>query len=330
MKTNQGFFIILALILTIFPITARAGEQGIHTVSATAVADEKAVFATVESINVIPARARNNGTVAELKIHEGDRVEQGQVIALVGDEKLALQVDAIESRIAGLEAQLKQAQIDLDRVTPLVPSGAAPKSSLDQARTAYTVADNSLKTASSERDVIRRQMQEGEVLAPVAGRVLKIPVTAGTVVLPGETIAMVAEENYVLRLRVPERHAISLKLGDPVRLDTPELGERAASTGKIVKIYPQIEQGRVIADAEVEGLGSYFVGERVRVWISGGQRSAIILPDGYITTRFGTDYARIRQSSGSVMDVPVQRGQSVASGVEILSGLKMGDVLVKP
>ena len=45
------------------------------------VTDEKAVFATIETANVVPARARAGGTIAELKVRQGDHVEQGQVIA---------------------------------------------------------------------------------------------------------------------------------------------------------------------------------------------------------------------------------------------------------
>ena len=61
----------------------------------------------------------------------------------------------------------------------------------------------------------------------------------------------------------------SLKAGDPIRIDGDELGTAAPRFGKIGLVYPQIEDGRVVADAIVEGLGDYFVGERVRVWICG-------------------------------------------------------------
>ena len=45
------------------------------------------------------------------------------------------------------------------------------------------------------------------MLAPIAGRVCAVPLTEGTVVLTGETVATIAEANFVLRLSVPERHA---------------------------------------------------------------------------------------------------------------------------
>ena len=73
-----------------------AHSDASFTVALTLVADEKAVFATVESINVVPARARIGGTVAELKVKEGDRVGAGQIVATIGDEKLVLQMKALD------------------------------------------------------------------------------------------------------------------------------------------------------------------------------------------------------------------------------------------
>lgn len=311
-----------------------AFAQGSFVVAPKSVADEKAVFATVESANVVPARARIGGTVVELAVKEGDRVTQGQVIATVGDEKLALQMKSLDAQIMGLDAQFAQAQSDLTRAEDLFSRGTIPKTRLDEARTAFNVATNALKARTAERSVLQQQVTEGNVLAPTSGRVLKKPVTAGAVILPGETVATVAEQNFILRLRVPERHARFLKAGDPVRIDGEEFGKNGAQFGTIRLVYPQIEDGRVIADAVVAGLGDYFVNERIRVWVSAGERSSIIVPGSLIITRFGIDYARVRKDT-NVIDVPVQRGREVPrpdmpDALEILSGLIAGDVLVRP
>jgi hypothetical protein len=56
---------------------------------------------------------------------------------------------------------------------------------------------------------------------------------AERVVLPGDPVAHIAEQNFVLRLRVPGRHADFLKAGDPLRVDAEELGESDARFGTI-------------------------------------------------------------------------------------------------
>ena len=285
------------------------------------------------------ARARIGGTVANLAVKDGDSVKQGQVVAAIGDEKLALQMKSLDAQIAGLEAQVAQTQTDLTRSEDLFSRGTIPRTRLDEARTAFNVASNALKSRTAERSVIQQQVTEGSVLAPASGRVLKVPVTVGSVILPGETVATVAVENYVLRLRVPERHARVLKVGDTVRIDNGELGTGPAKNsqqfGTIRLVYPQIEDGRVIADATAAGLGDYFVGERIRVWVSAGERTSIIVPGAFIVTRFGIDYARVGKDAKTAIDVPVQRGRDqprpeMPDALEILSGLKAGDVLVQP
>ena len=325
--------ILVATALTLFAQAALAEQT--FVVAPKTVADEKAVFATVESTNVVPARARIGGTVVQLAVKEGDGVKQGQILATVGDEKLALQMKSLDAQIAGLESQLAQTQTDLTRGEDLFSRGTIPKTRLDEARTAFNVASNALKSRTAERSVIQQQVTEGSVLAPTSGRVLKVPVTSGTVILAGETVATVAEQNFVLRLRVPERHAQFLKAGDSVRIDGEELGKSGAQFGTIRLVYPQIEDGRVIADAAVASLGDYFVGERIRVWVSAGERSSFIVPGSFVITRFGIDYVRIRKDAKAVNDVPVQRGRALPrpempDALEILSGLKTGDVLVRP
>jgi RND family efflux transporter MFP subunit len=325
--------ILVATALTLFAQAALAEQT--FVVAPKTVADEKAVFATVESTNVVPARARIGGTVVQLAVKEGDGVKQGQILATVGDEKLGLQMKSLDAQIAGLESQLAQTQTDLTRGEDLFSRGTIPKTRLDEARTAFNVASNALKSRTAERSVIQQQVTEGSVLAPTSGRVLKVPVTSGTVILAGETVATVAEQNFVLRLRVPERHAQFLKAGDSVRIDGEELGKSGAQFGTIRLVYPQIEDGRVTADATVAGLGDYFVGERIRVWVSAGERTSFIVPASFIATRFGIDYARIGKDAKSAVDVPVQRGRNLPrpdmpDALEILSGLNTGDVLVQP
>ncbi|MDQ7250078.1 efflux RND transporter periplasmic adaptor subunit [Dongia sedimenti] len=326
---------VLAAFALAFSFAGRAFAADTFTVAPVTLTDEKAVFATVESVNVVPARARIAGTIAELTVRQGDRVERGQVIGTVGDEKLVLQLRSLDAQIAGLKAQLAQANIDLDRAQRIFKTGAIPKQQLDQAQTNVDVASNSLKAQTGQRAVVEQQLTEGQVLAPSSGRVLTVPVIAGTVVMSGEPLATIAEQDFVLRIRVPERHARFLKVGDPIRLDGEAAGLAESDQGTITLVYPRIEDGRVVADAKVQGLSDYFVGERVRVWVSGGERRSFVVPAAFVTTRFGTDYVTLRLADGKTIDAPVQRGRDAAladipEGIEILSGIAAGDVLVRP
>ena len=313
-----------------------AGAADTYLVAMSQIPDEKSVFATVQSAYVVPARSRLGGTILELKVRQGDHVDQGQVIATVGDPKLALQISSYGAQVRAAQAQAAQAKVERDRAQHLVTQGAISRNNFDQSRTAYDVALSNLKSIDAQRAVIQQQVVEGNILAPTSGRVITVPVTAGTVVMNGDAVATVAKQDFVLRLEVPERHARYLKAGDPVRLDGAVLGPNGdARSGTIKLVYPQIDNGHVVADATVAGLTDYFVGERIAVWVGAGTRQAIVVPAHLLITRSGIDYARLWRKDGPALDVPVQRGEShptkeIADGIEVLSGLKPGDRLLAP
>lgn len=330
---------LLAGILAFFGFGARqpahpAPVPAAYVVKVEQIADEKSVFATVQSTYTVPARVRTAGTIISLKVRQGDQVIQGQVIAMVGDPKLALQSNSYTAQVAAARAQLEQAQADFGRAQRLITAGAIARNMYDQAQTNLHVAQSNLNSIIAQGAVVREQASEGKVAAPTSGRIIAVPVTAGTVVMAGDTVATVAQQNFVLRLEVPERHARFLKAGDPVRLDGADLGLAGPRFGRISLVYPDVANGHVVADAIVTGMGDYFVGQRVRVWVSAGSRQAILVPASLIVTRAGIDYARLWYGGG-VVDVPVQRGEELAregrpAGLEILSGLKAGDRLLKP
>jgi RND family efflux transporter MFP subunit len=314
------------------PVVAQATEIPVHT---TRIDDRKAVFATVESVRRTLARARIGGTIGALAVSEGDRVQAGQKVAMVGDPKLAMQLDAGEQRVRSQQASRDQARSDFDRARALFASGTIAKARLDQAQTALQVAERALAASSAERAVSGQQITEGAVLAPVSGRVLAVPVSVGSVVLAGEAIAEIATESYILRARIPERHARFIRLGDPVsvgehEIDSPlglqgkTLSRSTPRQGRIVKVYPEIKDGRVTADIEVAGLDDYFVGERVRVWVSTGSRPGMVLPENAVSQRNGLRFVRLKDGG----EVLVQTGRTGPGGIEILSGLKDGDVVV--
>lgn len=300
-----------------------------QTVTRQQVDDRKAVIATVEPIRELVARARIGGTIVALSVREGDQVAAGDRIALVVDPKLALQIQALESRIQAQSAAREQAQIDLNRIEQLRTSGTVSQAQLDQARTRLNMAERTYLALRSDREVVEQQSTEGAVLAPASGRVLKVPVSVGSVVLPGETIATLATDNYILRLQLPERHARFMKAGDEILVGSRGLQQQDQETlrpGRVRLVYPQIDQGRVIADAEVDGLGDFFVGERTRVYVATGKRDALVLPAELVYRRYGVSYVKLKDGT----EVVVQPGLPVDGGIEILSGLNDGDVVVRP
>lgn len=308
------------------PVSASAANL---TLKLETIPEWKAVYGQVEARDSVLARARIGGTLVDLKVTEGDSVRAGDVIAAVRDEKIDFQIKAVDAQLLGLNASLKNAQVELERAQRLVSSGASTIQRVDQLRTDVDVIRNQIAAAQAQRSISVEQAAEGAVIAPTAGKVLKVPVTRDAVVMPGEVVANIGGGGFFLRLAIPERHAAFLKQGAGIRISA----DGKTLSGTLAKIYPQIENGRVTADVEVKGLNTEFVAARVLVELPIGERKTIVVPAPAVTTRSGIDFVTVLED-GKPAERAVITGQAVsangASGIEILTGLSEGDIVVTP
>ncbi len=136
--------------------------------------------------------------------------------------------------------------------------------------------------------------------------------------LAGDEIARIASGQYYLRLSLPERHAATIREGDAVRIGGRGLSAAVDAhagplQGRIVKVYPEIVDGRVTADVEVAGIGDYFVGERTLVTIPVGTRQALAVPPAALGSRHGIDYVRLADGARS-RSSSARRSRAAARG----------------
>lgn len=314
----------LLLLLTL-PIPVAANAQTLYTVTPQEVTDWKAVYGRIEAQTRIPARARIGGTLVELGVTEGDRVEAGAVIGRVVDDKLDFQLAAIDGQLQALESQLENARSELLRGEELLARGVTTVQRLDALRTQVEVFQNQIMAARAERQVVEQQATEGAVLAPIAGRVLSVPAAAGAVVMPGEAVANIGGGGFFLRLAVPERHATMLAEGDRIEIAAPS----GMVEGELARLYPLIENGRVIADVAVPVLDDAFVDARVPVRLPISTRAALMVPEGAVSHRFGLDFLTV---GGAERVVVLGEGHAVegVAMVEVISGLAAGESVVLP
>ena len=301
------------------------------TVEETVIVDYRPAVARIEAGDTATARSRLQGVVTRLSIDEGDVVNAGAVVAIVTDATIAPQLSGLASRIQALQAQIRQAEEDLTRNEALFEQGFFPKARLDEQRTNLDVLKRNLSSAESERNALSARQAEGRILAPADAKVTGVNVVEGSVVSPGEVIATFATVNGVVRLSLPERHAAQIKEGETFALRLPTRGGDVR-TATIVKIYPELRNGSLIADATVPGGLDALVGERVDVLAPVGERRAILVPKDYVSTRYGVDFVRV-QVGDRFVDAPVALAAPLADTegkYEVLTGLKPGDKIEKP
>lgn len=315
-------FLILLLCSFASSASAETFEISYQTVT-----EWKPVYGQVETRDRVPARARIGGTILSLDVTEGDEVQSGGRIALIEDPKLTFQIEAVDARLDALTSRLETAHSELARGEQLIQRGVITSQRFEELQTSVSVLEGEIASLEADRLVIERQIEEGAVLSPEDGIVLAVPISVGSVVVPGEAIATVGGGGVYLRLSIPERHAADLSKGDLIEIGT--VGE--LRQGTLAKLYPQIEGGRVQADVDVEGLDPDFIGRRMPVRLPVGQRQAILVPEAALSRHGGLDFVTVQTDEGPVERVVVPGGALQRDGMqwrEILTGLTAGETVV--
>lgn len=308
------------------PVVSTARER--LTLAPRTVADLKPVAATVATRDLGEARARIGGTLVKLAVKEGDVVRKGQLVGVVTDQRLTFETGAYEAQAAAAAAEAARARAELSRVQTLYEKGFYAKARLEQAQAQARAAQGQLDAARAQRSASAELSAQGAILAPTAGRVLTADVPPGSVVTAGQSVATITAGEPLLRLEIPEAQARALKVGDPVPVETGDL-PGAAAVGAIDRVYPAVSAGRVTADIAVPGLRADLVGQRVRVRVKVGERTALIVPARFVAIRYGVDFVRVLGPDGRTSDVAVQLAPGpTAREFEILSGAAAGDVLL--
>lgn len=314
--------VILLLSLFATPLWAET-----LTLTPTTLTEWKAIYGQVDTRDRVPARARIGGTVDSLSVTEGDRVEAGQPLAVITDDKLQFQIDALNSRLDALNSQLETARADMERGRQLLDRGVITSQRFDALQTQVDVLEGEIAGTRSEKLVVERQIEEGRVLAPEAGIVLNVPVSRGSVITPGEAVAEIGGGGVFMRLAVPERFSAALSEGDTIQIE----GADGLRAGRLARLYPLITGGRLQADIEVEGLDARFIGRRVPVRLPVGERQVLLVPQSAVSQTGGLDFVTI-ETNGEALRHVVVLGQEImrddTAWREVLSGLQPGDIVV--
>ena len=321
-----GLALMIGLITSCGP--KPSPHQAKHTTAETMVVrlaqadDVKPVAATFTTYKMAEASARISGILTRLTVHEGDDVRQGQVIGAVSDPKIGLQTGAFSAQAVAAEAQAVQARSDYKRIHTLFDQGIYAQARLDQAKAVADASEANLRAARAQTAANSALGAEGAILAPSSGRVIKADIPAGTVVMPGQSIATITSGDRVVRIELPEAQAGSLHMGDKVGL----VADTQSASGTITRLYPAVSQGQIMADVTPNGLTALPVGAHITVLISLGKRMAMVVPRRFVVARFGLDYVRLVQGDGSNFETTVQTSPTQKPDqVEIVSGLNAGD-----
>jgi RND family efflux transporter MFP subunit len=161
-----------------------------------------------------------DGVVAEIKVHEGDHVHKGQLLAMLDTKPAQLAVSSAQAEQQQAEAQgkllevrLKAAQQRAQRLAAAAAAGAGDGQSADDAREAAQQLQGELDNAraasamaAQKLDAARYELAQRSLLAPVDGQIVERLIQPGAAVSPqgGPAFVLLPEEARLVRAELNE------------------------------------------------------------------------------------------------------------------------------
>ncbi len=137
---------------------------------------------TLQAIKTVAVGTQVSGKISDIYVDFNDHVTEGQLIARIDPVLLEQAVSSAEADVERSEAQLAQAQSDLDRIERLYQRQVATESERVAAQYTQAIAKAGLKSAKVNLDRARQNLSYSEIRSPISGIVLSRTVDAGQTV----------------------------------------------------------------------------------------------------------------------------------------------------
>lgn len=276
------------------------------------------VSGVVEPLRVVGVNSQLSGALLSVEVEEGMRVREGQVLARVDDRELAAQEASAEAAFAVAEAAY-------ERADQLRASQVITISEYERDRTAYAAA-------LAQLDQLRTRRGYAVIRSPLDGLVLEKRVEAGDVVGAQTQLFRIGDNStMVVRVPVSELDVVELAPGERASLVFDAFPARVFA-GTIRRIFPSADPGTRLVPVEValdaDGAATARPGFLARVTFALGARDGVTLvPASAIVSGTGGQ-AVFTIDNGQAMRTSVQTGLTAEGRVEVVSGVKAGDVIV--
>jgi multidrug efflux system membrane fusion protein len=184
------------------PVFAATVERGPQPIEITAIG-------SVQAAEVVGVKSRLDGIILDVHIVDGQEVKEGDLLFTLDGRGLEAQLRQAQANLQRDMAVSANAKRTLERQQALVASNIASQQAFDTARTAAATADQSIKASQAQIDTFRVSLGYTKITAPISGRAGEIKLTKGNLVKANDTSTLVT----IRKLRpinvifsVPQKH----------------------------------------------------------------------------------------------------------------------------
>lgn len=237
----------------------------------------------VEPYRSIDVAAAESGILRSCEVREGERVQQGQVLAKL-DHSVHLALLAIGAKSRDFRGRLQSALAEIElrqhrlaKLEELRDRGHARQEEVERARTDVAIAEGNLLAA--QEDLLLKELEYAQIQAQIERRIIRAPLDGVVTTIrrePGEFVAatdphvltIVQLDSLLAKFAVNSAYAAGMHVDQSVRLQFPVTKETATGRVEFISPVDDAESGTVTVKIRIENPdGRLRSGQRCRLWV---------------------------------------------------------------
>ncbi|MGO9862760.1 MAG: efflux RND transporter periplasmic adaptor subunit [Terriglobales bacterium] len=287
------------------------------------------------------------GNIVEIRVHEGDHVQRGQVLAVIDESQPRAAVDrataadiAAQQQLVVADSDLALAESTLKRYQNLYDKKSVSPQEFDEvkarqqaARARRDMAQAGQAQAKATLIGARISLEYTRVRAPFDGVITEKKADTGTLASPGMTIFTIEDvRRYRLEATVNENDLRYIRTGQQVSVVVDVL-DNTGLEGKVVQIVPaaDVASRSFLVKIELPTNPRLRSGLFGRVQFSRGQRQALLIPRSAVVERGQLQGVFVLDQNQIASLRYITLGKQSGTDIEVLAGLQNGErLVVKP
>jgi multidrug efflux system membrane fusion protein len=144
----------------------------------------------VTAFNTANIKSRVDGQIMKVNVQEGQNVTQGELLIEIDARPYQAQLDQMQAQLFRDQAQLRDAKLNLERYTALIPSGSIAQQQVDTQRALADQLEGTVRTDQAQIETAKLNIVYCHITAPFNGRVGLRQVDPGNIIHASDTNPM--------------------------------------------------------------------------------------------------------------------------------------------
>jgi multidrug efflux system membrane fusion protein len=290
---------------------------------------------TVDSKNTVDVRARVGGEILQVHFHEGDEVQQGQLLFSIDPRPFQAALGEAQGRLQRDRVLADNADKQAARYAELVTKDYVTKEQHDRAQADAGSQKANLAADEAAVQDAKLQLEYASIRAPISGRVGAVLAKVGNNIKANDQSLVVLHQMAPIDVRfaVPQQYLPQVRAraaADALPVTVTDTAG-AVRTGKLTFIDNAIDTqtGTIQLKATMENADrALWPGQLVQASLQLGNEPAVVAPESAVSSGQQGDYVYVVKDDQTVESRPVKVARSWSGKVVIAEGLKGGETIV--